>query len=370
MECPKCHHIQGDALECESCGVVFAKYEEYLAKTREQRYEKLEKKSVRTISMLLLVVAMVSVAIYFVVSEQELTDERLSVVLADEDVVVQPPQDRDKQTNNESISASLSALYSPRNNIELADISTVFIKTAWGTGSGFFIDKQCHVITNRHVVEVDRQKIDEMEGTAETLKSIIDNETKRLKDMYFDIYRAQTEAESKRRQQLHDDYEQNIADKKDTYEELLSAINELDGSSLFASAQVILKDGRTYESYSSEVSDDADLALLRINAEDCPYLKINNADDLALGTKVYTIGNPHGLQHTVTSGIVSGYQEYDNNNYIQTDAPINPGNSGGPLIDTDGRIVGINTMILAKAEGIGFAIPVNSVFETFPQLSR
>lgn len=370
MECPKCHHKQDGVLECESCGVVFAKYEEYLAKIREQRYEKLEKKSGKTIVNVILAVVIAAVVIYFFVTQNKLADERLSVVPGNENVVLQSPRDKVKQINNKSISVSLSALYSPRNNIELADLATVFIKTAWGTGSGFFIDQQCHVITNRHVVEFEREKIEEMEKIAETLKLTIDNDTRRLEEMYSDIYRAQSEPETKRRQQMYDTYQKNLADKNDNYEELISVINEIDGSSALGSAQVILKDGRSYEVYSSDISDDADLALLKISAEDCPHLKINDIDDHALGTRVYTIGNPHGLQHTVTSGIISGYQEYENRMYIQTDAPINPGNSGGPLIDMEGRVVGINTMILAEAQGIGFAIPVSSVFETFSQLDR
>lgn len=83
------------------------------------------------------------------------------------------------------------------------------------------------------------------------------------------------------------------------------------------------------------------------------------------GQKVYTIGNPSGLRHTVTSGIISGYREYKDNPLIQTDAPINPGNSGGPLIDENGRAIGVNTMIIRDTEGIGFAIPMKSVFEEF-----
>lgn len=85
------------------------------------------------------------------------------------------------------------------------------------------------------------------------------------------------------------------------------------------------------------------------------------------GDKVYTIGSPVGLRNTVTSGIFSGYRSYsgDNQLYLQTDAAINPGNSGGPLIDENGYVRGVNTMILRDTEGIGFAIPIDVVFEEF-----
>ena len=72
-----------------------------------------------------------------------------------------------------------------------------------------------------------------------------------------------------------------------------------------------------------------------------------------------------GLKHTVTSGIVSGLRKYNGNVYIQTDAPINPGNSGGPLIDMDGKILGVNTAVARNAVGIGFAIPIKTVFDEF-----
>jgi S1-C subfamily serine protease len=85
------------------------------------------------------------------------------------------------------------------------------------------------------------------------------------------------------------------------------------------------------------------------------------------GDRVYTIGNPVGLRNTVTAGIFSGYRRHEDSGeiYLQTDAPINPGNSGGPLIDERGRVLGVNTMILQNTQGIGFAIPVTTVFEEF-----
>ena len=85
------------------------------------------------------------------------------------------------------------------------------------------------------------------------------------------------------------------------------------------------------------------------------------------GDKVYTIGSPVGLRHTVTAGIFSGYRQHETNGqvYLQTDAAINPGNSGGPLIDEHGFARGVNTMILRDTQGIGFAIPIEKVFEEF-----
>ena len=86
------------------------------------------------------------------------------------------------------------------------------------------------------------------------------------------------------------------------------------------------------------------------------------------GARVYTIGNPSGLAYTVTTGVVSGFREMNGKPYVQTDAPINPGNSGGPLIDEQGRVIGINSMVMRGVTGIGFAIPIAAAYAEFPQL--
>lgn len=121
-----------------------------------------------------------------------------------------------------------------------------------------------------------------------------------------------------------------------------------------------------------------DLALLKIEDKDLkklksvPTLPFGNSDILDVGEWVIAIGNPFGLEHTVTAGIVSakgrviGAGPYDN--FIQTDASINPGNSGGPLINTKGQVVGINAMINASGHGIGFAIPSNMAESIIAQL--
>ncbi|MFZ5427419.1 MAG: DegQ family serine endoprotease [Thermodesulfobacteriota bacterium] len=107
-----------------------------------------------------------------------------------------------------------------------------------------------------------------------------------------------------------------------------------------------------------------DLAVVKVeNGQDLPFLEFGDSDALKVGAWVMAIGNPFGLQNTVTAGIVSakgrviGAGPFDN--FIQTDASINPGNSGGPLLDLDGKVVGINTAIIASGQGIGFAIPAN-----------
>ncbi|MFW5730916.1 MAG: DegQ family serine endoprotease [Desulfonatronovibrionaceae bacterium] len=120
---------------------------------------------------------------------------------------------------------------------------------------------------------------------------------------------------------------------------------------------------------------ETDLALLKVEADfDLPNLSFGESDKLQVGEWVMAIGNPFGLNHTVTAGIVSakgriiGAGPYDN--FIQTDASINPGNSGGPLLNMDGEVVGINTAIVASGQGIGFAIPSDMAQEIIEQLRQ
>ena len=126
---------------------------------------------------------------------------------------------------------------------------------------------------------------------------------------------------------------------------------------------VLLQDDETeYEAEIIGRDPETDLALLRIKADkDLPVLEFGDSDHIEVGDWVVAIGNPFGLGHTVTAGIISAKGRVIHagpfDDFLQTDASINPGNSGGPLIDMDGKVVGINTAIVASGQGIGFAIP-------------
>lgn len=137
--------------------------------------------------------------------------------------------------------------------------------------------------------------------------------------------------------------------------------------------KVILKDGKEYEAKIIGTDKNTDLALIKIEpGETLTVLELGDSDELKVGRWVVAIGNPFGLGHTVTAGIVSakgrviGSGPYDD--FIQTDTSINPGNSGGPLLDLDGRVVGINTAIVQSGQGIGFAIPSNLARNIIAQL--
>ncbi|MDI6638637.1 MAG: trypsin-like peptidase domain-containing protein [Bacillota bacterium] len=128
---------------------------------------------------------------------------------------------------------------------------------------------------------------------------------------------------------------------------------------------VTLADGRKFNGKVMGRDPRYDLAVVKIDATRLPAVELGDSDRIRPGDFAIAIGNPYGLQHTVTAGIISGLARSIDGDpkepgiYIQTDAAINRGNSGGPLIDIDGRVVGINTAIIPQAQGIGFAIPIN-----------
>ncbi len=147
-------------------------------------------------------------------------------------------------------------------------------------------------------------------------------------------------------------------------------------------ARVTLADQSSYDATLVGAFPDRDLAVLQITAprSKLPPIAIGSSRDLVVGQRVYAIGNPFGLDRTLTTGIVSALnREIDSFNsrtirgVIQTDAAINPGNSGGPLLDSAGRLIGVNTQIASPSgasAGIGFAIPVDEVNRIVPRLIR
>jgi Do/DeqQ family serine protease len=142
------------------------------------------------------------------------------------------------------------------------------------------------------------------------------------------------------------------------------------------SITVTLQDGRNLKARIIGTDAPSDIAVVKVDAHGLRQIRLGNSAKLAVGDFVVAIGNPFGLPHSVTSGIVSGlkrsgFSPDDYENYIQTDASINPGNSGGALVDLEGDLVGINTAILSGSGdniGIGFAIPVNTARRVMSQL--
>jgi serine protease DegQ len=148
----------------------------------------------------------------------------------------------------------------------------------------------------------------------------------------------------------------------------------VDGGTRF---EVQFSDGRVLEAQLVGKDDATDIAILRIAPAGLSQIEVTNSDDVQVGDLVFAIGHPLGLDQTLTMGIVSGLGRSGIGDgledYIQTDAPINPGNSGGPLIDSRGRLIGVNTAILSRSGGnvgIGFAVPARMMLAVVDQLTR
>lgn len=141
----------------------------------------------------------------------------------------------------------------------------------------------------------------------------------------------------------------------------------------YSKCYVTLENGMTYDGKVEWSDTNLDLSIVKIEAKNLPHVNLGDSSKIRVGETVYAIGNPIGYEfrRTVTSGIISAknrtikIDEKDKSSYmtdlIQTDATINPGNSGGPLIYPNGEVVGINTVKISSAEGIGFAIPINII---------
>jgi S1-C subfamily serine protease len=141
--------------------------------------------------------------------------------------------------------------------------------------------------------------------------------------------------------------------------------------------KVTLLSGKTYSARVIGTDRFADLAVIKVDAPDTlPAAPLGSSSGLKVGQLAIAIGNPFGLGHTVTVGVISALNRNIQvpgvviENLLQTDAPINPGNSGGALVDSGGRVVGINTAIVAQAQGIGFAIPIDTAKAIMDQLIR
>lgn len=267
---------------------------------------------------------------------------RNSIEVEPKSLHLEPIQQAGKDVSEpHGISAELIKTHKPRNAIEKARNSTVFIDTGFGSGSGFFIDQQCTVVTNRHVVQLEFDNMRQIDRDIRDIEAQLKYGISETKERNYAIDALQRLKTSSRA------YLSNGLPKKIT----LTLVND-----------------RKVEARIAAISKSEDLAYLYIKEAGCMPLPLSEESNLPLGTKVYTIGNPVGQKYSVTSGIVSGSQLVDGKTYVQTDAAINPGNSGGPLIDENGNVVGLNTLVLSKSQGIGFALPASTMKQDHAEL--
>jgi Do/DeqQ family serine protease len=154
---------------------------------------------------------------------------------------------------------------------------------------------------------------------------------------------------------------------------ILTNAHVIDGAD---TVKVTLKDGRSFQGKVLGKDELTDVAVVKIEANNLPTVTIGNSEKLQPGESAIAIGNPLGLDNTVTTGVISATGRSSNLigaqdkrvSYIQTDAAINPGNSGGPLLNSRGEVVGMNTAIIQGAQGLGFAIPISTAQRISNQL--
>jgi K+/H+ antiporter YhaU regulatory subunit KhtT len=251
--------------------------------------------------------------------------------------------------------------------IEHAKNATVAIETPSGKGSGFFISETA-IVTNKHVVAPDQTHLDEFRHQVETRRKLINLEQEKIDDLRRRL--KQMEEGPSRRQLIIfiQESEKQLAKILPEQREEEARLKEMERPIAISDIKIFLADGTEHTAQSSRISPERDLALLSIFSAKATILRpAPKSSVLNQGDKVYTVGNPVGLRNTVTSGVFSGYRQNKETKEVllQTDAPINPGNSGGPLIDERGLVHGVNTMILRDTQGIGFAIPIQTVIEEF-----
>jgi serine protease Do len=377
MHCPKCRHEQKNSVECEECGLIFEKYrkvqdrkkkEKALSAERAEGTEN-DKKSVTGLNVfqvIFLVIVVAASTYYFTgYRQQEKVNQIGDIPPVNSKVPVVEQQEPPEAVTQSQVSPK--PVMNRQSAIERARNATVSIETPWGTGSGFFVNKN-YIVTNRHVVEFDEKKLADFKSSIETSRRMIELEQKKISDMKR-TFRQMRKGPSRSQLGII------IASREEELKRVLPQLEEgerrlaeLDRKVRPSDIKIVLNDGSEHFANYLLVSETSDLALMSLYAGDSTYIERPPKHTLLQqGDKVYTIGSPVGLRNTVTAGIFSGYRQQgsDGQVYLQTDAAINPGNSGGPLIDELGFARGVNTMILRNTEGIGFAIPIANVFEDF-----
>jgi serine protease Do len=373
MICPKCSHEQDDTVECSACGIYFAKFHprQALPEPVSRRSRAVPAQSGIGLGALA-VTAIVTALLMF--NFMRGRPPPASVAIASpvapirELVVPAPAQAAAAVTSAAPGDAPLA-----RNPIEAARNATVFIRTGWGLGSGFIIDADCHVITNRHVVETDGSRVASnviadpqmqarMALTQQQLQEAVSRDQLLRRQL---ASRPGTNLEQLELDRRINTLQQDLANLPARFSEVIS--KKVDGSGRDGFSATLV-DGREFTSLHAQYASNVDLAIFQLPTTHCPHIPPGHSSNLEFGERLYTVGNPSGLAYTVTSGVFSGERGAGKERVLQTDAPINPGNSGGPLVTQSGQVVGINTMVARGLQGIGFAIPIEAAYDEFFQL--
>ena len=398
IKCPKCTHTQHGVIQCESCRAISVKLARYQARLEDQRRAaQLSRRASGFGWGAIAITAIISGVLVWSIPRRSAPVTAISPSpplaagtnttnfptatdikpLATHSTYPAPselPAAYLKPTHAlQGLEAQLAKAFPARNAIERARNATVLIKTSWGTGSGFIIDAKCHVITNRHVVETDGSRAANSIVDGPELRARLNPAKERLQANIIEQMqlRHALEGQPGTNRELVE-----VDERIEAMQQELADLSGQGGREIRDKVAATAADGFTvrlvdateFNSLHAEFAESLDLAIFQLPAQHCPHLERGDSANLLQGERLYTIGSPAGLEYSVTSGIFSGNRGEGKQRLLQTDAAINPGNSGGPLVTESGAVVGINTLTLNGTQGIGFAIPIEAVYQNFPQL--
>ncbi len=375
MHCPKCKHEQENGPECAACGLIFAKYREVQERRKNAALQidnvaETEKapSGFSVLQVFLLVIVVAAGTYYFAGFRQhEVQNPKVAKTEKIAAKKAAPVQQKVVSVTPPPPHTTSQAGMPGQNAIERARNSTVSIETPWGAGSGFFVNKN-YIVTNRHVVRFDEKKLADFKQKVDRTRRLVELEQQKIEEMKRTLQRMDQGPARSQLAILIASREEKLNEFLPRYQQEIDKLDKLDRKVQPEDIKIVLADGSEHVANYLLVSEASDLALMSLFSGEFNYIERPPYNgEMHQGDKVYTIGSPVGLRFTVTAGIFSGYrrQEADGQVYLQTDAAINPGNSGGPLIDEQGFVRGVNTMVLRDTQGIGFAIPIEKVFEEF-----
>ncbi len=300
-----------------------------------------------------------------------------------------------KSSVSKNLAEKLTNKFNPATTIEKTTLAVVSIETSLGAGSGFFVSNDGYIVTNKHVVRPTEfkawkksdKKFDEAKAEIKVAERELAERAEQLKNMEAELsdYKKDIDRYNDREKKVayaeYDIYEKRLNKMKSNYRErkkwLDSRKRELssqDSDFSFKSAsakfsrqfKVTLKGGTKVTAKLIKLSKEHDLALIKLDGHITPFIDLTHIGRVGQGMKVYAMGSPLGLKDFVTSGIITSKRD----NSIYTDTQILPGNSGGPLVDEEGRVLGVNTQKLMStasigSEGFGIAIPIDNVVKEF-----
>ncbi len=311
-----------------------------------------------------------------------------------------PPKDKkssavsavpSKQSVKADLNEDLRQRFNPSSTTDEASLSVVTVQTSTGSGSGFFVTDDGYLVTNRHVVRpaTTRQwkeaedQLEEYEARLQDFKANISDDEERLGDAKKAIDENRDYMESSRatasERQRYDRYVKRYLKNKERHDANVAQYRKLEReyrkrksdfgfsssmSNFSRKFTIVLKDGKKLKARLIRISKKWDLALLKLDNYNTPFLPLASQRYPRQGTKVFAIGSPLGISDSLTAGIITK----SSRDHLFTDTQILPGNSGGPLINSDGKVLGVNTALVAKnqnADGLGLAIYASHIRTEF-----